>query len=188
MRLGIVGGSFDPVQYAHLKMAECMEDLELDEVWLMPCYSHAFEKRMESFEHRKNMIELALEELGNKRIKVSDFEKKRGIVSYTVDTIRDLKKELDSEIYWAVGADIMDSFENWKEPEEIVKLSRLVIFPRNGKQPKKIPNNAIYMKDCNLPYLSSTEIRERLSRKETIKGMTPSPVIDYIRKNNLYVR
>lgn len=188
MKLGIIGGAFDPVHYGHLSLGkEVLEKLDIDEVWLLPCYNHVFGKKIESFHHRYRMIELALEEIGERRIKASDYEGRRGGNSYTIDTVKGLLSEYpDLEIYWIVGADIIETFDKWKEPEELVKIAKLVIIPRNGKLPKYIPENSILLKDSITQDFSSTEIKKLLNEGKSIEGFTTKNVIDYIRKNNLY--
>ena len=189
MRVGIVGGSFDPIHYGHLEIArEVLDNIDVEEVWMMPCYKHVFGKKTESFEHRKNMIDLALEEFGESRIRVSDFENRRKGVSYTVDTVRGLLKEDPGmEIYWAVGSDIMESFEQWKEPYELIKLAKLVILSRNGNEPAYVPENSIYLRNSRIMNVSSTKIKKLLREGKPIDGLTPEPVIDYIRENGLYL-
>ena len=120
-------------------------------------------------------------------MKVSDYEEKRKGTSYTIDTIRGLLKENSNlEIYWIVGADIMETFDKWKEPYEIVKLAKLVIFSRNGKEPCYTPENSIFLKKSKNLDLSSAQIKKLLKKDKSIEGLTPKPVIEYIKENNLY--
>ncbi len=188
MKLGIIGGAFDPIHYGHIEMGkEALIRLELEEVWLMPCYNHVFNKKIENFSHRYRMIELALNDVKENRMKVSDYEERRKGTSYTIDTVRGLLKENpDMEIYWIMGADVIETFNKWKEPNELVKLAKLVLIPRNNKKPTEIPENSILLEDIKVSDKSSTEIKKLLREGKSIEGLTTKSVIDYIKEHNLY--
>jgi len=188
MKLGIIGGAFDPVHYGHLTLgSNVMKKLFLDEVWLMPCYNHVFGKNIESFYHRYRMIELALDDINESRMKASNYEGRRGGASYTIDTVKGLLKENPNfEIYWIVGSDIIETLNKWKEPNELVKIAKLVIAPRSGKAPSYFPENSIFLKDSRTQDFSSTEIKKLLKEGKSIEGFTTKSVIGYIKENNLY--
>ena len=186
MKIGIVGGAFDPIHYGHLEIGkEALQRLDLKEVWFMPCYKHVFNKKIEEFHHRYKMIELALNEVKEDGLKVSDYEGKRKGTSYTIETVRGLLKENPKfEIYWIMGDDVIESLDKWKEPDELVKLAKFVIISRNGK-PQKLPENSIFLGQ-RISNISSTEIKELIREGKSIEGMTPKNVIEYIKENNLY--
>lgn len=188
MKVGIIGGAFDPVHYGHLNLGkDVLSKLELEEVWFMPCYNHVFNKKIENFHHRYKMIELALNEVGEERMKVSDYEGNRKGASYTVDTVRGLLRENPKlQIYWVMGADVIETLDKWKEPYELVKLAKFVIFSRNGKKPSKTPENSIFLENSNTSNVSSTEIKRLLKEGKPIEGLTTSSVIKYIKENDLY--
>ncbi len=188
MKLGILGGAFDPIHYGHLETGkEALEKLNLEEVWFMPCYQHVFNKRIEDFSHRYKMVELALDCIGEKRMKVSDYEGKRKGISYTIDTVKNLLKENpDFEIYWIMGTDVIETFDKWERTDKLVKLAKLVIVTRNGKRPSIVPENSIVLDDLKISDESSTEIKRLLREGNSIEGLTPKPVIEYIKEHKLY--
>lgn len=186
MKVGVLGGSFNPVHYGHLYIAQKVLPY-VDEVWLMPCYHHPFGKENISFHHRYNMIKLALEELGNKRIKVSDFEKRKNKNSATIDTIKELEKTYHGcKFYWIIGSDVVSELKKWKNYRELMKKAKFLIVKRIGYEPEFIPKNSVYLKEVKTS-ISSSEIRDRIRRGESVDGFLPDKVISYIEKNNLYL-
>ena len=132
MRLGILGGTFDPVHYAHLLVAEsCREQLALDEVWLLPAAvpPHKRERALTEGIRRAEMLELAI--AGNERFRVCHAELDRGGVSYTVDTLEQLKAEYPArQIFLLMGADSLADLPNWKLPAHICELATPVVVER----------------------------------------------------------
>src|SRR5690554_331928 len=117
-KIGILGGTFDPIQNAHLVLAECSyEQFDLDRVWFMPSKNppHKINKYIESKEHRSNMIKLAIED--NPHFEFSDFELMRQGLTYTTDTLLMLNQEYtDVKFYFIIGEDSLFDLENWKKP------------------------------------------------------------------------
>lgn len=198
MKIAVLGGSFDPPHIGHLLIAkQVKEKLTLDEVWLMPVYQHPFAKSLVSVEHRLKMSRM----LENDFIKVSEFEIQHNQTSYTIDTLRKLNEDypLDT-FYWITGSDQLDSFQKYKEWQEIVIKHNLIIFPRETVikhleekvkqtlQLQSIPEHVtlLHDKDLILTNISSTLIRERLRRKESLEYIVPDKVAEYIKEHNLY--
>jgi len=190
-KLGILGGTFDPIHMGHLVLAEQVrEKFQLERVIFIPSASppHKTEQELSLADDRFEMTKLALE--GNPYFFVSDIELKREGLSYTVETLRELKKLYkDSEIYFLTGSDVLNEITTWKDPEEIYKLAKIVIGVRPGFD-KFDPENHFAKKSIIVNItgidISSTQIREKVSKGESIKYLVPLKVEEYIRKRNLY--
>ncbi|MBF0570782.1 MAG: nicotinate-nucleotide adenylyltransferase [Candidatus Omnitrophica bacterium] len=188
-RIGILGGSFDPIHFGHLLMAQsAVEALKLEEVFFVPTNSSPFKVKrcLPLASQRLTMVKEAIK--GNSAFKLYDGELRRGKVSYTVDTLRELKVKFPkSKFYLLMGADNLRTFHRWKDPQGILSLASLVILNRPGfdnNYPKRWP----YLK-INMPAvdISSSDIRLRLKHKKSIWYLTPKAVIRYITRHRLYV-
>jgi nicotinate-nucleotide adenylyltransferase len=190
-KIGVLGGTFDPIHMGHLVLAEQVrEQFQLEQVIFIPSASppHKTEQKLSPANHRFEMTKLALE--GNRFFSVSDIELKREGLSYTVETLRKLKELYnDSEIYFLTGSDVLDEITTWKDPEEIYKLARIVIAVRPGFD-EFDPDNYFAKKSIIARItgvdVSSTQIREKVRKGESVKYLVPSRVEEYIRKENLY--
>jgi len=189
--LGVLGGTFDPIHVGHLVLTEQVrEKFQLERVIFIPCASppHKTEQELSSTRDRFEMTKLALE--GSSYFFVSDIELKREGLSYTVETLRELKELYkDSEIYFLTGSDVLNEITTWKDPEEIYKLAKIVIGIRPGFD-KFDPENHFAKKSIIVNItgidISSTQIREKVRNGQSIKYLVPSKVEEYIKKKNLY--
>ena len=192
-KIGILGGTFDPIHIGHLVLAEQVrEKFQLERVIFIPSASppHKTEQELSPANHRFEMTKLALE--GNSFFSVSDIELKREGLSYTVETLRKLKELYkNSEIYFLTGSDVLDEITTWKDPGEIYKLAKIVIGIRPGFD-EFDPKNHFAKKSIIATItgvdISSTQIREKVRKGESIKYLVPSKVEEYIRKKSLYTR
>lgn len=192
-KLGILGGTFDPVHMGHLVLAEqAKEKLGLDEVIFIPCFSppHKTRRKLSPANDRFRMAALAVE--GNTSFSISDIELKREGLSYTVDTLRELRRlHPESAIYFLTGSDVLDEIHTWRNPEEIYKLARVVIATRPGFDSFD-PENHFAKRSIVLQItgvdISASEIRERVKRGRSIRYLVPFKVEEYIRKRKLYRR
>jgi len=200
MRLGIYGGSFDPVHYGHLLLAEnCREECRLDEVWFVPAQvsPHKLDREMTPSRQRVEMLELAL--AGNERLKVSTLEIDRGGVSYTVDTLRSIQAEQpQDELFLLMGADSLRDLLTWREPAEICRLACPIVIRRNGAPEPDlailvdlVPEHrlaAIRAQQVKMPLieLSSSDLRQRATASQSLRFRTPRAVEEYIRAHGLY--
>ena len=200
MRLGIFGGSFDPVHYGHLLLAECCrEQRSLDEVWFLPAASppHKIGRELAAAKQRVEMLELATS--GHEAFRVSTLELDRGGVSYTVDTLRAIKAERpEVELFLLMGADSLRDLVTWREPAEICRLATPTVVRRGGSpEPDYAPLGrlisperlaAIRASQVEMPAveLSSTELRQRASTGQSLRFRTPRAVEKYIETQGLY--
>jgi nicotinate-nucleotide adenylyltransferase len=198
-KIGIYGGSFNPVHLGHLNLAvEIMEAHNLDQVWFCPVAINPFKADLPpiSPQHRIKMLSLAIEH--EPRFIVCDIEIHRPGLSFTIDTIKELhsqqKDEEDQAAYSLIlGEDSARDFHKWHKPEEIVSLIPLLIGSRfsNGKQTFQGSAQILDAIDKGLTpirimEISSSVIRERLLNKRYCYHLIPGKVMDYINANHLY--
>jgi nicotinate-nucleotide adenylyltransferase len=198
VKIGVLGGTFDPVHRGHIAMAEeARRELGLDEVILVPAGRPPYKAVTEiaPAADRREMLSLAVS--GKPHLKVSTMEIERPGPSYTVDTLAVLKEHYgnDAGIYFILGDDSLAQFPHWREPERIVEMCSLVAIPRPGSPrpdidtlEKGIPGiskKLIYLEKPRLD-IRATVIREMASRGKSINKYVPGPVADYIRKHKLY--
>jgi nicotinate-nucleotide adenylyltransferase len=198
MKIGVIGGTFDPVHSGHLAIAEAAyTDLKLAEVIFIPAGCPYFKDLNEvtSTQHRVKMLNLALE--GKPYFKISFIEIERSGPSYAFDTISNLKTNqyAGDEIFFILGWDTLMSLPRWHEPKRLIALCRFAAAPRPGftnpdtsmleKELPGISERTVIMKQPLID-ISSSEIRERVRRGLSIGKMVPLKVGDYIRSHNLY--
>jgi len=198
MRLGIFGGSFDPVHYGHLILAEqCREQCELDEVWFVPARQppHKTARHLSPEKARMEMLELAT--AGHEAFRVSDIELRREGLSYTVDTLQQLHDEgPQRELFFLIGGDSLFDLPHWREPDRIAELATIVAVNRAGRRlPERSeleqllgPSLAARIKLVTMPAvdLSSTDIRARVQQGRSIRYLVPRAVEQYILEHGLY--
>ena len=200
MRIGIFGGSFDPVHYGHLILAEtCRESCHLDEVRLVPAAvpPHKLDMKRAPNEHRLEMLQLAVG--GHPAIVVWDVELRRGGISYSVDTLRTLREERpQDELFFLLGADSLFDLPHWRQPEVICELACLVVVSRPGSEPVNMDSLAgiasadqisryrDHLVEMPLIGLSSTDLRHRVQEGLSIRYRTPRAVEKYIETAGLY--
>lgn len=199
-RIGIFGGSFDPVHLGHLLIAEQFaQDMKLDVVKFIPAKVSPFKLSYTptSDKHRLEMLRLAVG--SNERFEVDSLELERGGVSYTIDTVASLRSvEPDAEYYMLIGADSLKDFKKWKSPEELLRSVSLVVARRGGEAPPEWSElsglatpevlSGIQERVLDLPAMeiSSTDIRRRVERGRSIRYLVPSGVEVYIHSHGLY--
>lgn len=186
-KLGVLGGSFDPPHLGHLLMIRQILELrpDIDEILLVPVNKHQWKDCHASSEDRVNM----LTSLTNNSVSISDIELKRTGISYTVDTVRELKEQTGAEIYWIVGSDILGEFDKWEKTEELINLTTFLVFPRDPYHlPKALPKGfeVIAEKHLITTNISSTSIRKRIEQEKTIEYLVPKEIEEYIKIHKLY--
>jgi nicotinate-nucleotide adenylyltransferase len=187
-RIGILGGSFNPIHFGHLLMAQsALENLKLDQVLFVPAHCSPFKTRnvLPSDQSRLAMVKSAIK--GNPGFGVYEGELKRGGVSYTIDTLTELKASYPkASFFLLIGADSLRKFHLWKDPQKILRLAKLAVLNRPGVD-KKYPKRWTYVK-VNMPAvdISSSDMRSRLKQKKSIWYLTPKNVIRYINRHRLY--
>lgn len=197
MKIGIYGGTFDPVHLGHLNLAtEIMEAHHLDLVWFCPAAKNPFKPDQASTSafHRLNMLKLAIEH--EPRFFISEVELEREGVSYTIDTLKELHHQYpEHQFFLILGEDAARSFHKWNQPEAIISLAQPLIGCRGIQASEQepfqgSPNVAKALKKGLTPTrvmeISATEIRKRLLEKKSCYHLIPGKVMDYIITNRLY--
>lgn len=187
-RIGILGGTFDPIHHGHLSLARAAQkQFQLDKVLFVPAFIPPHKKERADITpapYRYRMVEMAV--LDEPDFEVSDIEYARPEISYTADTLRRLKAmHPDAEFFLILGEDSLVSLPSWKEPEEIFKMAGILAAKRPGSAAAELKNiNWIDMPECPL---SSSQIRESLrSGKFEAGDFFPAKVEQYIKKMKLY--
>ena len=185
-RIGIYGGTFNPVHNAHLLAADQVgKTLLLNKVLFMPDMipPHVDHKEAIDAEDRVNMLQLAIEDNPLFGIEMAEIE--RGGISYTYDTMKYLKeKHPDTDYYFIIGGDMVDYLPKWHEIDKLVKLVNFVGVRRPGAQ-----NDSQYpviWVDVPGVDFSSTDIRDRIKQGRSIRYMVPDKVAEYIKEHQLY--
>ena len=200
MRLSLFGGTFDPVHYGHLLLAECArEQCRLDEVWFVPAAvaPHKQNESLTPVAQRIEMLELAVG--GQASLRVSRIEADRGGVSFTVDTLGQLAAEDPGrQLFLIIGADTLEDLVNWREPQRVCELATLVVARRAGRpepnfaclagvaSPERIAEFRRHEVEMPEMALASRELRERVATGRSIRFRTPRAVEEYIRAAGLY--
>jgi nicotinate-nucleotide adenylyltransferase len=200
MRLGILGGTFDPVHYGHLLAAEqCREACGLDRVWFVPAAiaPHKAQVAASPAADRIEMLRLAIG--GQESFEVSTIETDRGNVSYTIDTLAAVRAaQPDAELFLILGGDSLVDFPTWKDPAGICRLATLVAVGRPGVELPDAKQIAAQLPAEAAPHIrlvvvptprveiSSSEIRLRVAQGRSIRYQTPRAVEEYIRAHGLY--
>ena len=198
-KIGLIGGSFNPIHKAHIEAAECFLDaLQLDKCVFMSTNISPFKTESPSAlnisaEHRLECVRLALK--NNPKFELSSYEIDKGDISYTYDTILHLKKQYpDSEIYFLIGGDSAVDFRKWRNWKKILDEAQICIVPREEKNfdQEKISEeltinrrSPIYIK-FPLMNISSTEIRDLIKSGKSISNFVPPEVERYIKTHKLY--
>ena len=188
-KVGIFGGTFDPIHLGHLITAQSVKELRnLEKIIFIPAFisPHKSEAKASSAEDRLNMIKLAVDSIPF--FDYSDIEVRKGGVSYSVDTLRELKKQY-SELEFIIGYDNIFTFNTWKEPDEILKLAKIIVLKRKSSHPPqfedKYYHQAVFVQTRGIE-ISATDIRERVKNGMPINFLVPPSVMKYIYKNKLY--
>ena len=189
MTIAILGGRFDPPHWGHYWVGRQVLDYQptICKVWFIPAAQHQWKPTVASAHDRLAMVKLMAK--ATKQFTVSDCELKRGGISYTVDTIREIKNQFHHTIYWIVGADIISEFNRWENREELTNLATFLVFPRDPYTiPSSLPAGFKLMKAPSLivSNLSSTHIRDRIKNGKSIHGFVPDAVKTYINNKGLY--
>jgi len=198
LRLGILGGTFDPIHLGHLRTAEEIgQELDLERVYLIPSASppHKTEELVTPFDHRLTMTRLAIG--GSSLLDALDLEGRRAGPSYSIETLKELHSifKPDPDLFFILGIDAFLEINTWKEYERLFDYAHFVIISRPGYRKEKLEPfllksgleiKTLTIKETTLMDISSTHIREMVQQGKSIRFLVPGAVRDYITKKGLY--
>jgi nicotinate-nucleotide adenylyltransferase len=204
MKIGIIGGTFDPPHFGHLvPVDQAVNELNLAEVLYMPAYipPHKASNQVTNPYHRTAMLALAIQHYPH--FMLFPYELAKGKVSYTVETIRELKNQMssDREIYFIIGTDSFLEIDTWHRYEDLIQLCNFIIINRGttdielNEKLKFLETtlqlnlkDRFYFVSNQIFPISSTEIRSAAAAGESLKGLVPEEVANYIQRHGLYQR
>lgn len=199
MKIGLMGGTFNPIHLGHLLISEYIrENFPLDIIIFIPSGNppHKDLDHVIDAHHRYNMVNLAIKD--NPYFTISDIEIKRSGKSYTIDTIDEIKKSFPNDsIYFIIGGDSLYNLTTWKDYRSLFNKTSFILIDRHGIEENKMINYIKELKEefgANIDYIdgpqieiSSTNIRKNLINNKSIKYMVTNEVEDYITNNRLYL-
>jgi len=188
MRIGVLGGTFDPPHLGHLIVAsDAFEALSLDRFLLVPAADppHKPGQVIATAEQRLEMVRAAVRD--DPRFVVEDLEVRRQGVSYSVDTLRELRRRHpEDDLFFLIGADQMRTLESWREPHEVARLARLSVMAREGEPPpadSPFPHRVVPVTRIDL---SATDVRKRIREGRSIHYLVPDAVRQVVMREGLY--
>ncbi len=195
MRLGIMGGTFDPIHYGHLFIAEEARVLhQLDQVLFLPSGQppHKRDTEITEAHHRLEMARIGVR--SNPNFACSSIETERPGYSYTVDTLETIQIRFpNAELNYITGTDAIADFMTWKHPEKVIRMAIFLAATRPGFDieilRKRLPEETlsrIQLMETQAPDISSSVIRERLKANAPVRYLLPDEVLEYIQSNRLY--
>jgi nicotinate-nucleotide adenylyltransferase len=190
MKLGLFGGSFNPVHLGHLLVAQAaIEELGLDKLFFIPAAQSPFktENKIAPAEIRLKLLRLAL--AGKSNCEIDEQEIRRGGISYTIETLRDYAKRFpQAKIFYLIGADNISKLNEWREASELAKLAEFIAIPRPGESTAEFPKpfHGRILKGFPIE-ISSSQIRARVKANLPIENLVPQFVADAIHAAKLYV-
>ena len=201
MRIGIFGGTFDPIHTGHLILAEqCRDQAGLHEVWFLPSYHppHKASGTVTRFEHRCDMLELAI--AGHPSFRLERIEKELPPPSYTAETLAELKRRHpEHEFFLLTGSDQLPDLPSWYEPVRVIEQASLVVVPRPGVMlwtaerlakalGVDVAKVRLRLVACPMIEVASRELRRAIADGMSVRYLLPRAVEEYIRERKLYVR
>lgn len=197
-KIGILGGTFNPPHSGHLRISEdLIEEFALDEILFLPAGLPPHKRSMEiaSNAHRLEMLRLLTED--HPHFSVSDQELRRSGFTYTVDTLTELNRSVtDCIFYYIIGTDTLFTLTKWMRFEEVFRLTQFLCILRPGDDPDAVKRQiqmlserygaVIYLSHHAGPEISSTLVRRKVSAGESLRGIVPKKVEEYIKKNGLF--
>lgn len=190
MKIGILGGTFNPIHLGHLILAEeAREKLGLDKIIFVPAYLPPHKDNggvIIPAEERLSMVRLAIK--GNPAFSVSDLEIRRGGRSYTIDTVRQFRARFPKhKLFFIIGSDLLNYLKEWKDVRDVISLVTFIAATRPGYALERIP---AYIRTLSIRAvdISAFEIRKRIKEGKSFRYLVTNAVYDHIRRKKLYTR
>ena len=189
LRLGIYGGTFDPVHLGHLLLArDALEKLKLDAVLFVPCGQSPLKALRPRANDRQRVAMLHLALKSNPHFWLTRCEVDRPAPSYSYETALEIREAFPrAELFWLIGADQLDKLDHWHRPDDLRRLVTFVLLPRGSSAPKALPKGVLGLPQPRQIDISATEIRQRVKSRLPIDHLVPASVAAYIRRHGLYL-
>jgi nicotinate-nucleotide adenylyltransferase len=191
LKIGFLGGSFDPVHFGHLLAAQdAYEQYQLDRLIFVPAAQAPLkpQEMQSSAADRLTMLQSAID--GDQRFEISELELQRSGVSYTIDSVRQFRVLFpDDQLFWIIGGDQLPKMNLWKDAAELARLVEFIFLERPGhpaRQTPDIPGLRLHRCEGHLIEISSSELRQRVRRGLALRYFCPQKVILQIKARNLY--
>jgi len=188
-RLGIYGGTFDPVHHGHLLLArDALEQFRLDGVLFVPCGQSPLKTRKPHTTALRRLAMLRLAVKGNSHFWLTRCELDRPGPSYAYDTALEIREAFPrAELFWLIGADQLASMNQWHRPDDLRRLVTFVLLPRGETAEKASPGTVLSLPQPRRVDISATEIRHRVKSRLPIDHLVPAPIAAYIKRHRLYL-
>jgi len=189
-RIGVFGGTFDPPQNGHISVAKAvLEQLHLDLVLFVPAGDPWQKHESSSAADRVDMVKLAIADIVDFSVSTVDIDREGP--TYTVDTLRDIAAQFPhSQLYFIMGDDAFAGITTWKDFDKLGELATLVVVSRHGNAPE-VPatlSPSVNLLEISALPISSTMCRERIANGDSLEGIVPDKVAEYVAKHQLYRR
>jgi len=189
-RLGLYGGSFDPVHCGHLLVAQAAcEELGIERLYFIPAAQSPFkpEAAPAPAADRLRLLRLAL--VGQANYEIDEQEIRRGGTSFTIDTVRDYSRRFPvAKLFYLIGADHVPTLPAWREAAELAQVIEFVVIPRPGQRPAPLPPPFVGRELSGFPLgVSSSQIRSRIKAGQAVRGLVPDAVAEAIHNSKLYL-
>ncbi len=191
LRVGVMGGTFDPIHHGHLVAAsEVMHKFDLDHVVFVPTSQQPFKEGRQSAPSEDRYLMTVIATAANNRFTVSRVDIDRGGITYTFETLADLAEQTpNANWFFITGADALADILSWKNADELLEQAHFIGVSRPGHQLKNkgaFPEGSVSLVEVPAMAISSTDIRKRVKNDEPIWYLVPDGVVQYIRKYGLY--
>lgn len=190
LRIGLFGGSFNPVHLGHLLVARAaFEELDLTRVYFIPAARSPFKSKNELAPAQARLCMLRLALAGETMFEIDEQELERGEPSYTIATVRNYAGRFSgARLYYLIGSDIVEQLPRWREAESLAELTEFVVVLRPGDAAPCLPPQYRIRAIRGFPFaVSSSQVRERVRTGRRIDWLTPPAVAEYIKNNRLYL-
>jgi nicotinate-nucleotide adenylyltransferase len=186
-RIGLFGGLFDPPHIGHCIIAQSvLEEFKLNTIFFIPAGNPPHKRKFTPFSLRYHMTEAAIK--NNPHFKITDIEHRLAGRTYTIDVIQAIQKEEIGDLFLIIGSDQWEEFDTWKTPDELFKICHIIITRRSGHMINGLKRGSKKISVAQSPLIdiSSTMVRNKIARNESIQYLVPSGVLKIIQKRRLY--
>jgi len=189
LRLGIYGGTFDPVHQGHLLLArDALEQLRLDAILFVPCGRSPLKSRKPRATDAQRVAMLRLALKSHSHFWLTRCELDRPAPSYAYDTAMEIREAFPrAELFWLIGADQLAGLDQWHRPDDLRRLVTFVLLPRGEPASRATPGDVLGLPQPRRVDISATEIRHRVKSRLPIDHLVPAPIAAYIKRHGLYL-